>query len=241
MQSGKLQQHRKLSLVAAARDDISTMMQQEIDVRRFEEGSTFQRGSAPTDVQRATKKEELRSSKVDPLLKSYKMRQHWKCKEKQKENPEYFLPSSKASHKPGKKTISVQGKIVSGKGKGRGKGLSGKDKVTPTFDELLEKLNHAKRIERGEEVVEPPPPPQQPQIAAGMPVLGQGPEPRKVRPIKSTEQFPNPPFIVQNLVNVSVCQGCPRKIDLQIGAPHDMFRMNEGSAALQRQEHIDLD
>ena len=37
----KTTQHHKLSLVAAARDDISTMMQQEVDVRRFEEGSTF--------------------------------------------------------------------------------------------------------------------------------------------------------------------------------------------------------
>ena len=31
------------------------MMQQEVDVRRFEEGSTFRRGSGPTDAQRATK------------------------------------------------------------------------------------------------------------------------------------------------------------------------------------------
>ena len=47
----KTTHHRKLWLVAAARDDISTMMQQEVDVRRFEEGSTFRRGSGPTDAQ----------------------------------------------------------------------------------------------------------------------------------------------------------------------------------------------
>ena len=51
----KTTHYRKLSLVAAARDDISTMMQQEVDVRRFEEGSTFCRGSGSTDVQYATK------------------------------------------------------------------------------------------------------------------------------------------------------------------------------------------
>ena len=47
--------HRKLSLIATASDDISTMMQQEVDVRRFEEGSTFCRGSGPTDIQHTTK------------------------------------------------------------------------------------------------------------------------------------------------------------------------------------------
>ena len=51
----KTTHHRKLSLVAAAKDDISTMMQQEVDVLRFEEGSTFHRGSGPPDVQCATK------------------------------------------------------------------------------------------------------------------------------------------------------------------------------------------
>ena len=71
------------------------------------------------------------------------------------ENPEHFLPSGKARHKPGKKTTGVQGKVIGGKGRGRKKGIGGKDKVTPTFDELLEKLNRAKRIERGEQVVEP--------------------------------------------------------------------------------------
>ena len=42
-------------MVSATRDDISTMMQQEVDVKRFEEGSTFYRGLGPTDVQCATK------------------------------------------------------------------------------------------------------------------------------------------------------------------------------------------
>ena len=55
----KTTHHHKLSLVAAARDDISTMMQQEVDVRRFEEGSTFRRGSGPTDAQRATKEKRV--------------------------------------------------------------------------------------------------------------------------------------------------------------------------------------
>ena len=217
----KTTHHRKLSLVAADRDDISTMMQQEADVQRFEEGSTFCQGSGPTDVQCTTK--DKKRAQVEQGRSFAQILQNQAAMDMQREgeeNPEHFLLSGKARHKPGKKTTGVQGKVLTGKGRGRKKGIGGKDKVTPTFDELLEKLNYTKRIERGEQVVDPPPPaPAQPQVLAGMPVLGQGPEPRKVRPIKSTEQFPNPPYILQNLVNVSVCQGCPKKIDLTVPAP----------------------
>ena len=44
-----------MSLVAAAKDDITTMLQQESDLRRFGEGSTFKRGKVLTDTQRAMK------------------------------------------------------------------------------------------------------------------------------------------------------------------------------------------
>ena len=42
---------RKLSLVAAAKDDITTMMQQESDLVQFKGGEDFKRGYAPTDTQ----------------------------------------------------------------------------------------------------------------------------------------------------------------------------------------------
>ena len=42
---------RKLSLVAAAKDDITTMMQQESDVVWFKGGEGFKRGYASTDTQ----------------------------------------------------------------------------------------------------------------------------------------------------------------------------------------------
>ena len=135
------------------------------------------------------------------------------------ENPEHFLPSGKARHKPGKKTTGVHGKVISGKGKGIGKGIGGKDKVTLSLNELLEKLNRAQRIESGEQVVEPPPPPVEPQTCKGMPVLEQGPEPRKVRPIKSTEQFPNPLCIVQNLVKCQCLPGMSKEDRLNSSTP----------------------
>ena len=224
----KTTHHRKLSLVAAARDDISTMMQQEVDVLRFEEGSTFHGGSGPTVVQCATKEKRAQIEQGRSFAQILQNQAAMDMQREGEENREHFLPSGKARHKPGKKTTGIQRKVIGGKGRGRKEGIGGKDKVTPTFDELLEKLNHAKRIERGEQVMDPPLAPVQPQVLAGMPVLGQGPEARKVKPIKSTEQFPNPPCIVHNLVNVSVCQGCPKKIDLTVPAPQDMFIWMKG-------------
>ena len=61
------------------------------------------------------------------------------------ENPEYFIPGGKAGHKPSKKGKGVQGKTLSAKGHGKGKA-----RQPPTLNELLVKLNRAKRIESGE-------------------------------------------------------------------------------------------
>ena len=45
----------KMSLVAAAKDDITMMLQQESELKQFSEGSTFKKGKVLTDQQRATK------------------------------------------------------------------------------------------------------------------------------------------------------------------------------------------
>ena len=114
----------------------------------------------------------------------------------------------------------MEGKNISAKGRGRGRG---KAREPPTLEELLDKLNRAKRIESGEAGVEDVD--EEPEVEEddGLPQLGQSPEPRKVRPIKSTEQFPNPPWIVHALFNVSVCQGCPNRINSAARSPHDLF------------------
>ena len=91
-----------------------------------------------------------------------------------------------------------------------------KAKETPTLDSLPDKLNRAKRIERGEPVEEVT---QVQPEESNVPVLGSGPEPRKVQSIKSTLEFPNPPYVVHNLYNVSRCQGCPEKINSTLPAP----------------------
>ena len=72
----------KMSLVAAAKDDITTMLQQESDLKRFGEGSTFKRGKVLTDTQRATKESVNRWRWPDPLLKYFKTRKLLKCRSK---------------------------------------------------------------------------------------------------------------------------------------------------------------
>ena len=86
------------------------------------------------------------------------------------ENPEYFIPGGKAGHKPSKKGKGVQGKTLSAKGRGKGKA-----RQPPTLNELLEKLNRAKRIESGEADVQDVDP--EPEEDDGQPKLGEGPEP----------------------------------------------------------------
>ena len=202
----------KLSLVAAAKDDISTMMEQESDLKRFNEGSTFKRGHVMTDIQRFTKQKWKQMEQARSFAQLLQNQEALRMQCESEENPDYFIPGKKAGHKPTKRSKGVEGKSLGSKGRGRGKA-----KGPPTLNELLDKLNRARRIESGEEQV------QDVSEDDGLPKLGEGPEPHQVRPIKSTEQFPNPPWIVHVLYNVFVCQGCPKRINSAARAPHDIF------------------
>ena len=64
----------------------------------------------------------------------------------------------------------MQGKSLSAKGRSKGKA-----RQPPTLNELLEKLNRAKRIESGEADVQDVDP--EPKEDDGRPKLGEGPEP----------------------------------------------------------------
>ena len=147
------------------------------------------------------------------------------------ENPDFFIPGKEAGHKPTKKTKGVEGKSIHGQGRGRGK-----RKETPTLDSLLQKLNRAKQIERGEAIEEEQEDPQEEE--SNVPVLGSGPEPRKVRLIKSTEQYPNPPHVVHSFYNVSWCQGCPEKINSTMPPPHDIFFRMKAIRPFQNKETL---
>ena len=221
----------KMSLVAAAKDDITTMLQQESDLRRFGEGNTFKRGKVLTDTQRATKEKRQQMEMARSFAQVLQNQEALQMQIESEENPDFFIPGKEAGHKPTKKTKGVEGKSICGQGRGRGK-----PKETPTLDSLLQKLNRAKQIERGEAIEEEQEDPQEEE--SNVPVLGSGPEPRKVRPIKSTEQYPNPPHVVHSFYNVSRCQGCPEKINSTMPPPHDIFFRMKAICPFQNKETL---
>ena len=161
-----------MSLVAAAKNDITTMLQQESDLKRFGEGSTFKRGKVLTGTQRATKEKHQQMEMARSFAQVLQNQEALEMQIKSEENPEFFIPGKEAGHKP-KKTKGVEGKSIRGRGRG-----TGKPKETPTLDSLLQKLNRAKQIERGEVIEEEQEEPQEEE--SNIPVLGSGPEPRKV-------------------------------------------------------------
>ena len=221
----------KMSLVAAAKDDITTMLQQESDLKRFGEGSTFKRGKVLTDTQRAMKEKRQQMEMARSFAQVLQNQEALQMQIESEENPDFFIPGKEAGHKPTKKTKGVEGKSIRGRGRGRGK-----PKETPTLDSLLQKLNRAKQIERGEAIEEEQEDPQEEE--SNVPVLGSGPEPRKVRPIKSTEQYPNPPHVVHSFYNVSRCQGCPEKINSTMPPPHDIFFRMKAIRPFQNKETL---
>ena len=160
------------TLVAAAKDDITTMLQQESDLKRFGEGSTFKRGKVLTDTQRAMKEKRQQMEMARSFAQVLQNQEALEMQIESEENPDFFIPGKEAGHKPTKKTKGVEGKSICGRGRGRGK-----PKETQTLDSLLQKLNRAKQIERGEAIEEQ----EEPQgEESNVPVLGSGPEQRKV-------------------------------------------------------------
>ena len=121
------------------------MLQQESDLKRFSEGSSFKKGKVLTDQQRATKERRQQMEQARSFAQVLQNPEALQMQIESEENPDYFISRTGAGHKPTKKTKGVEGKSIRGCGRGRGK-----PKETPTLDSLLEKLSRAKRIERGE-------------------------------------------------------------------------------------------
>ena len=57
--NAKWKPHTKLSLVAAAKDDVTTMIEWECGYKRFKEGESIPIGRGPTDIQRATQEKRM--------------------------------------------------------------------------------------------------------------------------------------------------------------------------------------
>ena len=129
-----------MSLVTAAKFDLTTL-QQESDLKRFGEGSTFRRGKVLTDTATKEKRQQIEMARF--------FAQVLQNQETLAMQIGSGIPGKEAGHKLTKKTKGVEGKSIRGRGRGRGK-----PKETSTLDSLLQKLNRAKEIERGEAIEE---------------------------------------------------------------------------------------
>ena len=85
----------KMSLVAAAKDDITTMLQQESDLKRFGEGSTFKRGKVLTDTQRATKEKRQQMEMARSFAQVLQNQEALQMQIESEENPDFSYPEKK--------------------------------------------------------------------------------------------------------------------------------------------------
>ena len=212
--NAKWKPHTKLSLVAAALDDVTIMKEQECEYKRFKEGESIPIGRGPTDIRRATQEKRMQMEQVRAIGEMFTNQVAVDMQSVSEKDPDYFTPSKAAKHKPGKGTKTIEGKK--------------KHKNTPilTLNQLLEKLNKAKRISTGEEGQEHVIANADQPAASTGPVLGSGTEPRPVRVIPSTDDSPNPPYVTTSLYNVSKCHGCPAPIQSlkrKLKAPNDLL------------------
>ena len=102
----------KLSLVAAAQIDINTMLQQEADYLRFREGWHFSRGRGLTDVQRASKKKRFQMEQGRAFGEILANHAAMEMQRAADADPPYFMPTRGSKHKPGKKSKTVEGRLL---------------------------------------------------------------------------------------------------------------------------------
>ena len=219
----------KLSLVKAAKNDIATMLQQESDMRKFEDGEDCPRGRGMTDIQRATKEKRQQIEQGREFGQMLSNSAALAMQTAAERDPDYFIPNKSAKHKQSKKKKGIEGK------KKRA------DAPIPTLQSLMRKLQDAQHVMESPETLESENEnSSQEQQQSQQPVLGSGPEPRKVRPIPSVPGSPNPPYVTQTVFNVSKCQGCDVPIDSKnMAAPNNLlFRLKAIRPYRDQRTHI---
>ena len=102
--NSKWKHKTRLSLVKTATDDICSMLKQEADLKRFNEGQNFQRGYAPNDIQRATKEKRRQMKHGRSFADLLENQAALQMQMDYEDNPEYFIPNKRAKHKPSKKS-----------------------------------------------------------------------------------------------------------------------------------------
>ena len=114
MSSGN--QNIKCHWLQLQKDDITKMLQQESDLKRFSEGSSFKKGKVLTDQQRATKERRQQMEQARSFVQVLQNPEALQMQIESEENPDYFIPHTGAGHKPTKKTKGVEGKSICGRG-----------------------------------------------------------------------------------------------------------------------------
>ena len=135
----KWKPHTKLSLVAAAKDDVTTMIEQECEYKRFNGGDSIPIERGPTDIQWATQEKRMQMEQGRAIGEMFANQAAMDMQSASEKDPDYFIPNRAAKHKPGKGTKTFGQEETQGY----------------TLNQLLEKLNKAKRISTGEEGQEP--------------------------------------------------------------------------------------
>ena len=185
----------KLALVVAASNDINRMIQLEADYKRFSSGESFLRGQDPTDVQRATAERRFQMEQGRAFADLLRNQAAQEMQMEGQQNPPVFRPASSARHKPKKKGKGVEGSAPP------------QVRQPPRLSTLLERLTQAKQVSAQ-------PIPQDTNTRKI--ILGKGSEPRPKRPLPDEK-----PYVQKITSGVSVCQGCPTKIDRK-APPNDL-------------------
>ena len=193
----------KLSLVEAARDDITTMLVQEREYLDFSrEDIPAPSGRGPTDKKRTVKSRKKQMQMGKEVSEMLMLPEAVDAELRELRNPEFFKPNAKATHKS------------------RKKGKEGKKKrksnvESTSIPNLVAQLDAAKALLA-----------ESPQSTFHPALLGQSKNRRSVRPLQSTPSNPNPPMITfQQGLGISRCQGCPSQIQ-EKNAPLDLvFRI----------------
>ena len=188
----------KLTLVEAAKDDITTMLVQERDYINFKRGDVPPPvGRGPTDKEKASKSRKYQMEAAKQVAEMLRIPEASHVEMKEMRNPSSFIPNKGAKHKS------------------RSKGPEGKrrkrDKSPPNFLNLLNQITAAQQIMQ-----------EQPEATPADNRLGQSKQPRAVRPLKGSALNPNYCYVTfLSGLGVRKCLGCPTPI-AQVEAPFDM-------------------
>ena len=151
-----------LSLLEAAKDDISLYILQDEAIQLHRTSSIMVGGQGPNDLQRAAMARKKQRDEAKGLAEIVTSREAMKMQLEMHKNPEYFVPGDKSSHKPPKAAAhSVEAQPVGeptieqakgrgrgrgrGKGKGRGRGR-GKFSKLPTAGDLARRILEAEAL-----------------------------------------------------------------------------------------------